>query len=280
MTNTLPLNLYFIRHGESEANIMQSYVKGKRDKTELSRDTVEAFLDRHDYGVRLSRAGVEQAKIAGNHLRGIISEQETQFYVSPLVRACETAYNLGFDNAEWNIDDRVRERDWGEDGVPTVDLGFSTSEVRKRLKYQSEYYWKPLGGESLATGVRLRFEAFLNSLTGTHKNALVVSHGEFMRVAMSVLENLTPEEYNLYDRKHKLHNTTIFHYTRTNPHYKEGDGSVKEYDHYRHRRVIVPFNTDLSWDGGAWVEFDAKRRHSNDALREYVSYFERILPDH
>ena len=66
---TMPRDLLFIRHGESEANIVQ-----KRDDHGVESTVAAALFGRPDWQHRLSSSGVEQAKSAGKWLRQNIGD--------------------------------------------------------------------------------------------------------------------------------------------------------------------------------------------------------------
>ena len=82
----MPIRLFLVRHGESEANVI-------RDDNAL----YAQFRDVPDAEYRLTPTGVEQACKAGVWLAAARTEfaGELVGFVSPFVRAKETAGNLG-----------------------------------------------------------------------------------------------------------------------------------------------------------------------------------------
>lgn len=117
---SMPTDLIFVRHGQSEANIVQ-----KRDDHGIDPEVASALYARPDWKHRLSSMGVRQAKNAGEWMRQNIGPL-TQFdalYVSPFFRTRETASYLGGTELEgWTIDDRIVERSWGVYGkVPRAE---------------------------------------------------------------------------------------------------------------------------------------------------------------
>lgn len=261
---TLPVLLTLVRHGESEANIAQSLVKSGR-----ASDIPEGFAERHDSFMRLSPKGVVQANEAGKWLAENYDIPFDRFYVSPHARTRETAAQLRL-NGNWLVDDRFRERDWGQVFSHEV-----MDDETKRVKSLHEYYWKPLGGESLATGLRLRVESIMNSLYRRNgiDHVLAVAHGETIRQFQVVNERLTPEAFLEYasDPLYKVQNTMIVQYSSVNP-YDEGERS----NHYQWRRAICPWDRSLDWDGGEWVNADAVK-HSDQDLLNYVNTIEPLL---
>lgn len=263
---TLPERLTLVRHGESEANIAQRLVKSGRVA-----EIPMTFADRHDSFMRLSPLGVQQANIAGEWLAANNEIPFDRFYVSPHVRTRETAAELRL-NGDWLVDDRFRERDWGEVFSHEV-----MDDETKRVKNLHEYYWKPLGGESLATGVRLRVESIMNSLyrrTNIH-HVLAVSHGETIRQFQVVNERLTPEKFLFYSNEpgYKVENTMIVQYSCVNP-----DDPEERSNHYQWRRGICPWDRKLDWDDGEWQNVDAVK-HSDQDLLNYVHSMPPLLGD-
>src|SRR6476620_2660087 len=108
---SMPNHLVFVRHGQSEANIVQN-----AEKDGLPLLAPEGFYDYHDWAYRLSDLGIQQAKTAGEWILRNIGDPKYYFdrcYVSPFLRARETAAYVGGPACEWLIDERLKERDWG-----------------------------------------------------------------------------------------------------------------------------------------------------------------------
>lgn len=268
------MNFTLVRHGLSEANRIQKYMHDS-DLKSLEQLLDPSFVTRHDSTARLTREGVEQAAATGNWLRANLPAFD-RFYVSPHVRTRETAAHLRLEG-EWIVDDRWRERDWGEVSSPTEDFQDRMSELSRTLKKMNEWYWKPQGGESLATGVRSRVELVLNSLHRREgvNNVLGVAHGEFIKVAQFVIERLTPDIYNKWDADddHKVANTMVLQYTRQNP---NNPAEITENFHWR--RATCPWDEEKSWNGGEWVEFHTPK-HSDDELLSYSETHGRYFSD-
>ncbi len=172
----------------------------------------------------------------------------------------------------WRKDDRWRERDWGEYGTvndATRDVLFKMS---KQFPRSSEWYWVPTGGESLVTGVRLRFEDILDTAHretdpgDPNSSWIVAAHGEIATVAMFVLERLTPGEFERrrVSGKYKMANGQVLHYTRRNP----LTGEVA--DRLRWRRSVCPWDPTRSWDNGEWVEITEKLFSDEDLLARQI----------
>jgi broad specificity phosphatase PhoE len=269
----MPEDLVLVRHGQSEANIVQKLLK---DDPFAEFDY--SFYDRHDSEVRLSRRGVEQAEITGDWLRQEFSEGFDRYYVSSLTRTIETAGRLAI-CGDWDIDDRWRERDWGEFGLRRNGLDMSRYDLSQVLKDQNKWYWCPPGGESLGTGVRLRFSNILNSLHRemSGKKVIAVTHGETMEVARVVLERMLIRDWIAQerDKNYKLSNCQTLHYSRRDPVTKILA------DRLEWRRSICAWDPSRSWNNGQWTHLDnVNKRYSDQDLLEFAERNPRQLSKH
>jgi broad specificity phosphatase PhoE len=107
----MPIDLVFVRHGQSEANIVQ-----RADKDRRPHDMAEQVNNRPDWEQRLSPLGIQQARKAKEWIdRNLGGAGSFDFrYFSPFLRTRETAaYIGGPDCGGWIIEDRVVERSWG-----------------------------------------------------------------------------------------------------------------------------------------------------------------------
>jgi len=264
----MPIDLVFVRHGQSEANVVQKIEKSRTGET-----VPEAFYQRHDSLMRLTELGVFQAQAAGDWLRANNFADFDYHYVSPHLRACETAANLKL-NAEWRVDDRWRERDWGHYGMLTPEQKHDRYPEVAESRELSEWYWHPPGGESLATGVRSRFEDILDTL---HREVqgqpvIAVTHGETIRVAQFILERHTPATWEIMDgsENFKVNNCQILHYSRRNPE----TGEIA--NRLNWMRSICPWDETKSWANGEWAELQYKT-FSDAELLEGVEIYDRLF---
>jgi broad specificity phosphatase PhoE len=261
-----PETLILVRHGQSESNMVHKKLVARPENFHL----------RHDTHMRLSPTGVEQAKVTGEWLKANINPNFEHKYVSPLVRTAETAATLNLGDG-WILEDLLREREWGEHGTYSDEDQKKLFKASTMLKKQFAWSWKPTGGESLSTGVRLRVERTLDTLAklqGT-KDAILVTHGEFISVTRYVLEHLTPYEWveKDVDKKYSIHNTMVYEYTRVNP-----QNSEDIRDNYKWRRATCVWDETKSHDNGEWVELH-HTRFSQANLMELVNKFPRILSE-
>lgn len=250
----LPVDLVFVRHGQSEANIVQ-----KSEKEIVGYVPPAWYREKHDSKMNLSPLGREQAIEAGKWLHENILIDFDKFYVSPHTRACQTAGLLNLDGL-WTKDDRYRERDWGVYGIAHRQEREDKYGDSTYIRSRSEWYWKPTGGESLATGVRLRFDGAIDKLhrqtdpNDDFSSVVIVAHGEMLRVAQFVLEHMTPDDWNQQeeDNSAKIANCQILHYSRRNPHTGEISNRIEW------RRSVCPWDETKSWNNGEWVRIERK----------------------
>jgi broad specificity phosphatase PhoE len=267
---SMPEDFVMVRHGQSEANIVQ-----KLWKADPQAQAPEGFFDRHDSRMRLSGLGITQAERTGEWLHAEFPNGFDRYYTSPLARTVETAGRLAL-GGTWNIDDRWRERDWGEYGVLNDSEQETQFAISKRLRGQSKWYWCPPGGESLATGVRLRFEDILETMHREldGKKVIAVTHGETMETARVVLERLLPEVWQEQERDgaYRMSNCQVLHYTRKNP--ETGEISKR----LEWRRSVCAWGNDNSWSEGAWVKIERKKYTDNELLA-LVQLYPNLLSD-
>jgi len=261
---TYPRTLVLVRHGQSEANLVQ---KGLAKAP-------SGFHQNADVHVRLTNKGRKQAQAAGEWL----SEHGYAFsrhYVSPFFRAIETAVNLNISD-NWIIDDLWRERDWGEYGRYSKAEQESLFKDSTAIKNQFAWYWKPQGGESLATGVRSRVNSALTHLGRIEETDAVVgvTHGEFISTAQFVIEKMTPHQWVERERDENLtiRNANIVEYTRVNP---ENPNDIRPF--YKWGRVTNPWDENLSHYNGEWYELHTQK-FSMKEMTELISQSEPFFP--
>lgn len=156
------MNLYLIRHGQSETNLSGVFTGQSQ--------------------VNLTSTGEDDARRAGELLRGIHFDM---VYTSDLVRAMRTA-ELALPGVDYETSSLLREYDLGE------LVGQKISACRTIYAPDFDANWKinnyrPYGGEDKAM-VRARAEAFLAELRKTDfKTVAVFSHAGFIRVIFDVL---------------------------------------------------------------------------------------------
>lgn len=271
----MPNDIIFVRHGQSEANIVQ-----KMSREEIHHEHEEAINDRPDWQQRLSEKGIEQAKIAklwiDENLGGVKSFDGR--YVSPFLRTRETAaYIGGIDANEWTIDDRIVERSWGVYGIVPRAEQRAHFPLTSKLQQTTPWYVRFDGGESMPD-VYGRFRDFQGTLhrEQSGRRVIVVSHGDFINVARYGIERMRPEQWEAIDRDPSLtiRNCSITHYTRVNP---EDSDDIR--DKITWRRMVYPDNPHESPDDGNWVELPARQRFSGQELLEQAEFAPPLLRD-
>ena len=272
---SMPVDLVFVRHGQSEANIIQ-----KADKQSILHPGAARINDRPDWRQRLSAKGIQQAKIAkewiDEYLGGV--ESFDGRYVSPFLRTRETAAYLGgMDVGGWTVDDRVVERGWGVYGIVPRAEQRSQFPLTSKLHELTPWYVRFDGGESMPD-VYARFRDFQGTLHREQidTRVIVVSHGDFINVARYGVERMLPEQWEALDRdaRYTIRNCSVTHYSRVNP---DDPTDVRDKIHWR--RMIYPDAIQESPDGGQWVELPGRQRYTGAELLKQIEFSEPLLAD-
>lgn len=181
------MNLYCVRHGESLGNI-----------------NPEAYKMMPEWKIHLTEEGKKQAEKVGKDLSYMM--HYATMISSPYVRARETASIIKDQFHKARIFSHIEnvltiERAWGNlrDEVEQ----FKTREERNHL---FDFYRRPTGGESFADVYQRAF-VFLEYLKNNFKydqsdpwdkenNIIIVSHGEFLKVLLMIIDGNTVEEFD------------------------------------------------------------------------------------
>jgi broad specificity phosphatase PhoE len=155
--------IYFIRHGESEANLRHVFA-GQKDNSPLT------------------QKGIEQAKAEGNKIKELDLNIDTMIS-SPLVRAHETAKivaNIIGYQKEILIDPRITEYDMGNlTGTPTFEI------TSKRMIAAEN-------AEDIKHFVK-RVHGFLDEYKNKDENILIVAHAGVGRLIETIKTDMDPE---------------------------------------------------------------------------------------
>lgn len=187
-----PRSLWFVRHGQSEGNVIRD-------------DAERRHAERFDFGMRdadvpLSDLGRRQASALG----GWLSEQPAEILpdavlVSPYRRAAETAdlvlADAGLTGVRRGVDERLRDREMGEwDGLTWRGIVARFPEEAERAKLVGRFFHRPAAGESWAD-MCLRLRTFLADVARELEGArvLVVAHDVVIQLVRVVLEGLDEE---------------------------------------------------------------------------------------
>lgn len=269
----MPIDLVFVRHGQSEANIIQ-----KADKESVIHPAASHINDRPDWRQRLSPKGIKQAQIAkewiDEHLGGV--ESFDGRYASPFLRTRETAAHIGgLETGDWTIDDRLVERGWGVYGiVPRAEQRVQFP-LTSRLHELTPWYVRFDGGESMPD-VYGRFRDFQGTLhrEQSDKRVIIVSHGDFINVARYGVERMLPEQWEALDRdpRYTIRNCSVTHYSRVNP---NDPNDIRDKIHWR--RIVYPDALRDSPDSGEWVELPGRQRYTGAELLRQIAFSEPLL---
>jgi broad specificity phosphatase PhoE len=177
-----PKRIILVRHGESEGNLDR-----------LRYQTTQ------DFALKLTTAGIEQAKHAGIQIKELLEDEKVYVYLSPFFRTRETFKYIREsidDNVTNAIEDpRIREQDWGHLRHPDDNKGI----IEERDNFSVFYYRIP-DGESGAD-VYDRVSSFFDTLHRDFKkinfpeNVLIVSHGLTMRLFLMRWFHWSVEEF-------------------------------------------------------------------------------------
>lgn len=266
----MPEDLYLVRHGESEGNLVNRRSRAGDD----SLFTPE-HLGRHSSEWHLTDRGIQQARAAGEFLRREAKLPFDVYLTSEWVRAMETAAYLEIPHAQWHPYLYLRERSMGElEALPHKEkvARFGASlEMRKRYPY----LWRADRGEAFED-ISLKWDRIQQILHRKYamQRALVVSHEGVLWEARHLIERLLIRDMDRLlssqDPKDGIHNCQIIHYTRRNP--ETGQLSA----HLDWVRSICPW--DLSLSSNEWRPV-VRRTYTNEDLLRMAADYPRLFAE-
>jgi broad specificity phosphatase PhoE len=269
---TMPKELVLVRHGESEANVVQ-----KRDDHNVDPEIARQIMARPDWLQRLTPRGREQARNAGDWIRsniGRIAQFDGVFY-SPFLRTRETAaYACADEQVELTHEDRLIERDWGLYGKLTRKEQQERYPETYWEKKQNPMFARLNSGESL-----MDVNARVRDMQGTlHREypdgrVLLFSHGDTMNAWLYEVAYMLPEEFEQHDKTFRFENCTVMDFSRINP-----EDAHDERTKLHWMRIVHTTKPDESPNGGQWVELAKRRRYTPAELLRQVEIAERLLP--
>jgi 2,3-bisphosphoglycerate-dependent phosphoglycerate mutase len=177
-----PVRLFLVRHGESEANLDKS-----------------VNVNLPDHSIALSPEGHSQAAKVGEHLAGLVGDARLRLFVSPYLRARQTADGIGqaLHSAGIDFDRReaieLRELAFGLfDGIPDEELGKAYprefQHYEKHKRFAGEFFAPMPLGESrcnVADRVKGIFGTILRDASPDRpapiRDFIIVSHGVTIR---------------------------------------------------------------------------------------------------
>ncbi|MGJ7911941.1 histidine phosphatase family protein [Neobacillus sp. LXY-1] len=167
------MNLFLIRHGESEHNV---------DRTRMAHT--------HDSQHSLTELGQNQVQKTAEFMRSIVNEK-TVLYSSPYMRTKQTAkaiHSLLPEQVPFLENPLLREWELGN----LYDFSNRTPESKKEFKAAGQFYFRYQNGESLAD-VYLRATMFMNTVVERvrrqqrYEHLVVVSHAAFIQMLLTFL---------------------------------------------------------------------------------------------
>lgn len=168
------MQLYFVRHGESEAN-------------------VHRIVSNRGFQHGLTKKGFAQAQALAEQLKAVPVDL---IFSSPLKRAVQTAEILGRDhNLDYTVTDTLREFDCGVmEGKSDAESWVRFDTLIDDWLLHQQWHRRFEGGESFED-IRQRFVPFINNLTAqyadTDKIIVLAGHGGTYRLMLPlVLENV------------------------------------------------------------------------------------------
>lgn len=216
----MPKNLFLVRHGQSEGNLVRKKFEDTGDISHFS----DEFLNLHESQYNLTELGISQAQMAGVWLKANGITSFDRLIVSNNVRAMQTAAHLEIENANWMIDYNARERDGGLFNIMTPNERDTHYPYEQKFHDSQPFLYRPPQGESIADTCQ-RVKIILDTLAREcdGQNVIIVCHGHTIRCFKIVLERLSLSQNNSYlgetweNEANRVPNCSIMHYTRQNP---------------------------------------------------------------
>jgi broad specificity phosphatase PhoE len=204
-----PKFLWFVRHGESTANVARH--RAERENL-LTIDFTEREPD-----VPLSAEGVKQSIAVGKKFANL-KDKPTVVISSPYLRTLETTRLIletaKIENVQTLRDERLRERELGIFDRLTKRGGMRKfpEECAKREQL-AKFYFRPPSGESWCD-VALRVRGAWRDIRENFadENVLIVTHEAVIHLFRYILENLTEEEILAIDRACDVANCAVTTY--------------------------------------------------------------------
>jgi broad specificity phosphatase PhoE len=204
------LDIFLIRHGESEHNV---------DRFRMAHT--------HDSKHKLTELGRRQAEATAQFTKEYI-KGSTILYTSPYMRTMETAktiHSLLPSDTPFYENPLLREWELGN----LYDFNNRTAEAKKEFKAAGKFYFRYMNGESLAD-VYLRATLFMQTIVqrlerqNRYDHLIVVSHAAFIQMLLAFLMNWPVEKIESFE---PVENASVIQVN-------EEDGD------YRYEKIFVP----------------------------------------
>lgn len=172
-----------VRHGQSEGNL-----------ADYAAEVPPSFWNRTVHSWRLTELGRRQARTAGRLLVAMDLECPRAQWVSPLIRAQETAVELASQHPTWFVVPALSERAWGHEqaGLQPAERAEWLAAASSRLE-RDPWGWAPPGGENLLAVQARVLTLLAPSLFGEGPDRLLlVTHGEVAAAVRGAFEATGP----------------------------------------------------------------------------------------
>jgi broad specificity phosphatase PhoE len=203
--------LYVARHGQSAGNVA-------RDHAEANGDDLIA-LDNRDADTPLSGLGEAQARALGEWFASLPPESRPDTVLSsPFVRAHQTAAivaaALGIDESRIEVDERLREKEFGIlDRYTRRGIETKFPELAAQRGTVGKFYFRPPGGESWCD-VILRLRSVVDGLrlTKPDRRVVIVGHQVIVNCVRYLLEGMREDDILAVDREGDFPNGAYVEY--------------------------------------------------------------------
>lgn len=238
-----PITIGLVRHGQSEENLANALSRQGDDRMFVDMN----FVGRPNFYHSLTDLGRQQALAAGEWFSRRIESGKLGFdvyYTSDYVRAKQTAGLLDLPDAEWKLESRLGEREFGE--LWPMTHGEREIFFHGLSLYSDFADHLAIPGRELRPWLQARVRDLLGKLRLKHGNqsVLLVTHAGVMWGFRIELEGLTQEEMykieNSSSPYDKIHVGQVIVYTRQNP----WSGDIEP--DFCWMRSVYPWNPKLS----------------------------------
>jgi broad specificity phosphatase PhoE len=178
------MELYFIRHGQSEANVDPRVYTLKKDQD-----------------IELTDVGRAQAEAVGKELNKKFEYNRADFFISPYKRVVDTFDIIRAQARDYSIfstqSPLLREQEH-----PIYTSQEEMDVLKRERAAFSQFYYRYPNAESQAD-VYLRVQTFLNDLEirrikhEVSPTVVIVAHEVVIRMFLMILDNLLPENANM-----------------------------------------------------------------------------------
>lgn len=175
------MELYFIRHGQSEANVNK-----------------KIYVQKKDQDILLTEVGYQQATSLGKELNNRFQFSRVDYFVSPYTRALDTFSGLQKEAKDYSIFFTVNPLLREQEHPVYATEAEMIIERAKREEFSKFYYRYP-NSESQAD-VYLRVQTFLNDLRFKKMNkevsttTVIVAHEVVIRMFLMILDGLSSDK--------------------------------------------------------------------------------------